>query len=276
MRRMRRRRRPLLVALAAWAALAVPPAIAAAQAQPPPAAAAPATAPISVRSSTDDKTGTNPLNLQQAVTLENDFAALPDGLFFNRSVYRYTLPMLSRRLAVSADLPLVAGNLTGRTELGFGDLRVRAGWIPWLAARWGLLAGIETSWSTATQDALGVGRPTAAPFVQIVFGPSASTIVAPYYRHRLSAGGDDDRPDVNRAEAGLYAVWRPSKTGWIAVDPRIVFDLEGDMTEGELAFEAGRLLFRNVGTYVRPAVWLGNATTKTVDWRLAVGFRIIP
>lgn len=72
--------------------------------------------------SADDKTGTNPLNLQQTVTVLNDFESLPDGFFFDRAVYRYTMPLARRRLAARVELPLAMSNVTGRTEAGFGDL----------------------------------------------------------------------------------------------------------------------------------------------------------
>jgi cell division septation protein DedD len=39
--------------------------------------------------STNDKTGTNPLNIQTTVVVVNDFRSLPDALFENTSRYRY-------------------------------------------------------------------------------------------------------------------------------------------------------------------------------------------
>jgi hypothetical protein len=72
----------------------------------------------------------------------------------------------------------VASNVTGRTELAFGDLGVRWSWIPWIGSSRGVVVGVDTTWSTATNDALGDGRHTLASFVQMVFLPWPTTVVA--------------------------------------------------------------------------------------------------
>jgi hypothetical protein len=46
------------------------------------AASAPSHLPL-----TDDKTGTNPLNLRQIVTVSNHFASLPDALFVDTAAF---------------------------------------------------------------------------------------------------------------------------------------------------------------------------------------------
>jgi len=226
--------------------------------------------------STDDKTGTNPLNLQQAVTVSNEFASLADALFVDAAVYSYAMPLARRRLSAEIELPLVTSNVTGRTEAGFGDLGARVVWIPWLAERIGLLSGVDTTWSTATNSALGLGRHTLTPFVQLILLPSSRTIVAPRYGQRVSAGGKGDRPDINEAALGVYTVWLPTPMTWIVVEPEVVFDLERDWTNGDVVFEYGRLLFGGVGTYIRPRVGLGHRGAKPFEWALEVGFRIIP
>ncbi len=237
---------------------------------PRPVAAQPSLPP------TDDKTATHPLNLQQIVTLSNEFASLPDERFIDTVAYRYAIPLAGRRVSAGLVLPLVTGNITGRTEAAFGDLGARLVWIPWLTIGAGLLGGLEITWNTATNDALGVGRHTVTPFVQLVISPSAELIVAPRFGQRMSAGGDRDRPDVQQSVVGVYAVWLPAARMWMAVEPEVTFDIERDRTAGELAFEYGRLLFGGVGTYVRPHVGVGRRSARPFDWAVEVGFRIVP
>lgn len=235
-----------------------------------------AASPPSPVPSTDDKTATNPLNLQPIVAVSNHFASLADARFVDTVVYRYAMPFLHRRLSAGVELPLVASNITGRTEVAFGDLGARAVWIPWLADRRGVLSGVEATWNTATNDALGIGRHTLTPFVQVVFLPSARMILAPRYEQRVSAGGNEDRLDVNEAVLALYTVWLLSPTAWIGMEPEVVFDFDRERTNGSVAVEYGRLMFSGLGTFVRARLGLGHRGAKPFDWAVEFGFRIVP
>lgn len=229
----------------------------------------------SARPPADDKTGTNPLNLQQTVWLSNDFASLPDALFVNRAAYRWIVPFAGRRAAASIDLPIVAANITGRTEAAFGDLGARVVWTPWLASDRGVLVGADTTVNTATNAALGTGRHTVAPFAQFVRA-RGRTIIAPRYGHRVSVGGDAGALDVNESSLGVYLAWLATPRQWVAAEPDVLFDFEQDETRGAIALEYGRLLIGSLGTYVRPRIGLGTASTRPFDWSLELGFRIIP
>lgn len=226
--------------------------------------------------STGDKTGTNPLNIQPAVAVLNDFRSLTDTLFVNRSLYRYVTPLAERRMSAGIELPLVVSNVTGRSEVAFGDLAVRWNWIPWNTQSRGFLVGLDTTWNTSTNDALGTGRPTLAPFVQIVLFPSRAAIVAASYGQRVSTGGDADRPNISIGTTSFYLAWLASPAMWVTAEPEILVDYELDETSGRVDVEWGRLLFGGVGTYVRPGVGLGRQYTKPFDWKLEVGFRVIP
>jgi hypothetical protein len=155
----------------------------------------------------------------------NEFRSLPEDLFTNTSRYRYVVPLARRRMSASFDLPIVASNVTGRTELAFGDLGVRWSWIPWIRSSRGVVVGVDTTWSTATNDALGDGRHTLAPFVQMVFLPSPTTVVAARYAQRESLGGDSRRLDISQGTATLYLAWLPAAAmfggvGTVAERPR--------------------------------------------------------
>jgi hypothetical protein len=87
----------------------------------------------------------------------NEFRSLPEDLFTNTSRYRYVVPLARRRMSASFDLPIVASNVTGRTELAFGDLGVRWSWIPWIRSSRGVVVGVDTTWSTETRHLAGNG-----------------------------------------------------------------------------------------------------------------------
>jgi len=232
--------------------------------------------PATVLPNADDKTGTNPLNIQTTVVVLNEFRSLPDELFNNQSRYRYVIPVARRRMSARVDIPIVASNVTGRTEAAFGDLDFGWSWIPWIERSHGVLAGVDTTWNTSTNDALGRGRHTVAPFVQMVFLPSPTTTISAGYEQRQSVGGDRNRLDVSEGMATLRLTWLPVPAMWIIAEPRILMDYERDNTSGQIDVEWGRLLFGGVGTYIRPGVGLGSPRARSFDWALQVGFRVIP
>jgi len=226
--------------------------------------------------STDDKTGTNPLNIQTTVVVVNDFRSLPDALFSNTSRYRYVMPLARRRMSAWLDLPILASNVTGRTEAAFGDLGVRWSWIPWIQRSRGVLVGVDTAWRTATNEALGDGRHTLAPFVQMVFLPSPATVTGASYMQRQSVGGDSQRLDISEGVATFYLAWLPTAAMWTIAEPQMVVDYENDDTSGRIDVELGRVLFGGVGTYVRPGLGIGSRSARPFDWKLEIGFRVIP
>jgi hypothetical protein len=189
---------------------------------------------------------------------------------------RYVVPLARRRMSASLDLPIVASNVTGRTELALGDLGLCWSWIPWIRSSRGVVVGVDTTWSTATNDALGDGRHTLAPFVQMVFLPSPTTVVAARYAQRESLGGDSRRLDISQGTATLYLAWLPAAAMWIIAEAQLIVDYESDDTSGRVDVEWGRVLFGGVGTYVRPGFGIGSARARPFDWKLEVGFRVIP
>jgi hypothetical protein len=225
--------------------------------------------------STEDKTGTNPLNLQQQIDVTNVYAEL-DDLYLNTTTYSHVVPLFHRRVAVSGGLPYTVGNLTGRAEGGLGDIVATAVWTPWLARRGGIVAGVRTTWDTATVDALGLGTNTVMPYAQLVFHASPRTIVAPFVAYRRDVGGEEFAPQFNDTLVGLYAVWRATPRVWVSAQPQIIFDTALDATYGEVGGEAGFQLSRHISTYVHPSVGLGSEGTKPYTWAVTAGVRVVP
>lgn len=224
----------------------------------------------------DDKTGTNPLNLQQQVDVFNTFIAL-DTLYLNTTTYRHAIPLFHRRVRVAGMLPIGFSNLTGLTEGGLGDVGADLEWVPWLSARGGLVTGVRTTWNTATSDGLGYGGVnTVMPYAQYVLQPSMRTLVAPFVAYRTSIGGDEYAPEYGDTLVGVTAVWRPTPRLWVSTTPQILLDGSNDRTYGDVGGEVGYLLLDRLSTWVRPTVGFGTDGDKPYDWGITIGFRIVP
>jgi len=224
--------------------------------------------------SIEDKTGTDPLNLQPTLELLNDFWSLPDELFFNLTAYRYARPFRARTMTVGLELPLAASDVSGRVQAGFGDLAV--GWrgIAWAGGRSGILLGVDASFDTATRDALGSGKQVLAPALVWVFYPVERLIVAPSYRHRISLGGDDDRLDVQTGTLDLTLVYRFGRNEWAMLKPELDLDYENESdVSGGLTFEYGRVLFGGVSGFFGPGLAWGDR--RPFDWSVHFGLRAV-
>lgn len=223
----------------------------------------------------DDKTGTNPLNLQQQIDVMNSYVRLGD-LYLNSTTYRHVVAVLRRRLAIGGAIPLETVNTSGRSETGLGDIGATVEWVPWLFAKGGLVVGAATTWHTATHDGLGLGVHTVMPYGQFVVQPSARTLVAPFVAYRVGAGGDRFSPDVKDTLVGVNTVWRVSPRLWVAAVPQVVLDAARDSTYGEISGEVGHMVRRRLGAYVRPSVGYGRNGDKPYDWALTAGVRFVP
>jgi hypothetical protein len=227
------------------------------------------------RPPTSDKTGTNPLNLQQQIDVTNVYAEL-DELYLNSLTYRHAVPLLNRRLAIAGSVPLVTGNLSGLSETGLGDIGASVEWTPWLANRRGLIAGLQLTLGTATVDALGLRVPTLMPYAQFVWEPSARTIVSPFVSYRTGFAGDEFAPEVDDTLVGAYLLWRATPRFWVSSQPQIIFDRALDATYGEVGGEVGWQLTRTLSVLGRPSFGLGAEDTKPYSWAITAGVRWIP
>lgn len=225
---------------------------------------------------TDDKTGTNPLNLQHQVDVANSHVALGD-LYLNATTYRHAVPLLNRRVRLAGVVPVGFTNVTGTRDGGLGDLGADVEWTPWLSRSSGLVVGLRTTWSTATADGLGLGGAhTVLPYAQYVRQVSPAVLVAPFVGQRLSAGGDDFAPTYTDTLLGATVVWRVTPRAWLAATPQWLVDLEHARQYGDVTGEVGIRLLDQVSAYVRPSVGYGRRGEKPYDWGLAVGLRIVP
>lgn len=225
---------------------------------------------------TVDRTGTNPLNLQQQIDLSNEYLSLYT-LYLNLTTYRHAVPLFHRRVRVAGLVPFGVTNVTGTKDGGIGDVGADVEWTPWLAKGTGLVAGLRTTWNTSTSSGLGYGGAnTLMPYAQYVKQLSPRVRLAPFFGYRFSAGGDEFAPAYKDSIVGTMVVWQVSDRMWIATTPQVVFDLEQDRTYGDVGGEVGYMLFTHVGTWVRPTIGFGSNGEKPYSWGVMAGVRVVP
>lgn len=224
----------------------------------------------------DDKTGTNPLNLQQQVDVSNAYFRL-DTFYLNTATYRHAFPLFNRRIRVAGVVPFGYSNLTGGSEGGLGDVGADVEWTPWLSPRGGLVAGLRTTWNTATSGGLGLGGAhTLMPYAQYVVQLSPTLLVAPFLGQRVSVGGGNVAPAYSDTLLGATLVWRVTPRLWVSSTPQWLVDAENDRAYGDIGGEVGVLLRRRISAYVRPSVGLGRHNDRPYDWGIAAGLRLVP
>ena len=221
----------------------------------------------------DDRTGTNPLNLQHQIDVSSTYVRL-ESIHFTTTTYEHGLPLWNRRLRLTGAVPVATTNLTGETTTGLGDVGADVEWLPWLGARGGLVVGVRTTWDTSADD-LGLGTNTLLPYAQWVRHLFPRVTVAPFVGQRTSVGGDEFAPGYNDTLLGVYLVWRPSDRLWVSTQPQLVLDHERDATYGDAGGEVGYLLSRRLSVYGRPSFGYGFDQAKPYSWGLTGGIRFV-
>ena len=220
----------------------------------------------------DDKTGTDPTKFTRTLVLLNEFRSLGGDLGLDEFVFRYTQPL--RKVKFQLTLPLDATDLTGTTQVGFGEIGFKASYLPKMTPKFGLVVFLDTSFPTATKDVFGAGKYVATPGATFAFFfRRGQVIFAPSLQQKLSYAGDSHHSDVNQTLLDTYLVWRITKTSWVTLDPQFVVDHEHDTFFNLTELEYGRLMFGGVSTYLRPGVGIG--TDRPGDWNVEFGLKVV-
>jgi hypothetical protein len=243
----------------------------------PPAAASAQTVPrtaLETVADPADRTGTNPANFRHVVDLSNRFDSVDDELFVDHVSWRYAHAFARRRMRARVELPLMFGNVTGRTEAGLGDVAVGWEWLPAVRSRVAVLAGVELTFDSSTNEALAIGHDTAAPIVGLVVAPRDDTTISLRYDQRFSLNAVEGRPDVNKGTLEAAVVRRFVEGMWVRAVTSLDLDVEQEQTWGTIQGEWGRLLSDGFSTWVRGGAGLG--ASKPADWTVEFGFRVVP
>jgi hypothetical protein len=235
-----------------------------------------------------DKTGTNPLNFTYDARLYNEYRWLNtegDGSQ-NLVTGEFRAPFAGgkwqvrakvRRVDLKADF-----NNDGFDDVddgGMGDTDIRVMTIPYLSMekKLGVATGVEFFLDTASEDSLGTGATSLAPFVFLgLFNPiGPGSIFVPGYQHTFSVDEATGRDKVHTGLIDMFLVktWQKNKY-WGYVDPQIIFDYE-DNTEFMLfEIQAGMMLGR-AGHSIWTMPSFGVGTDRPYDYSLEIGYKVV-
>jgi len=250
-----------------------------------------------------DNTGTNPINFtydarfymestwfdggsliaptfEFRVPLGRDLANLTNRKagIFNDLGEKYALrlkfrPQQNLNLDDPGGNPLAATNISG---MGDTDFRFLA--IPHATQKWGIAAGLEAFFPTATNDLLGTGKFALRPQVFLGFFGllGKNSIFAPGYLYVFDVGGDSDRAPIDQHQIDIYFVWLLAQNRhWLIVNPQANFDRENDLDIYLVDLEFGYTIPQLPGAsiHIRPGAGLG--ADRPFDWSFEFGIRFI-
>jgi hypothetical protein len=235
-----------------------------------------------------DKTGTNPLNFTNDLRLYNEYRWLNtegDG-GQNLTTLEFRTPFASgkwqfrakiRGVFLNADL-----NDDGNDDIdesGFGDTDIRFGTVPYFSMekKMGVFAGVEFFLPTASEDALGSGAASVAPFAFLAFfnpiGPGS--ILVPGYQQTVSFYEEDGRDRVNQGLIDLFLVqtFKENKY-WAYVDPQVILDYENDEEFMLIELQGGMMVgAKGHSIYAMPSFGVGG--DRPYDFSIEVGYKIV-
>jgi hypothetical protein len=235
-----------------------------------------------------DKTGTNPLNFTNDARLYNEYRWLNtegDGSQ-NLLTAEFRTPFAGgkwqarakiRRNDLKADFN--DDGFNDVDEGGFGDTDIRFATVPYLnmEKKMGVFTGVEFFLDTASEDALGAGATSVAPFVFLAYfnpiGPGS--ILVPGYQHTYSVSESDGRSPVRTGLIDMFLVktWNKNKY-WGYVDPQIILDYETNEEFMLLELQAGVMTGpAGQSAWVMPSFGIG--TDRPYDFSLEIGYKVV-
>ena len=250
-----------------------------------------------------DNTGTNPINFTYDARFYIESSWF-DGGSFIAPTFELRMPLgrtmsnlTNQRLGIFNDLGSKyalrlkfrpqqnlnlndpGGNpLAGVNISGIGDMDFRFLAVPYVTQTWGIAAGVEAFFPTATNDLLGTGRYSLRPQVFLGFFGllGKNSIFAPGYLYVFDVGGDADRASVEQHQFDIYFVWLLAKMRhWLIINPAINLDVENDQNIYVVDVELGFMIpqIKGASVHVRPGVGLGD--DRPFDWTFEFGLRFI-
>jgi hypothetical protein len=235
-----------------------------------------------------DKTGTNPMNFTHDFRIYDEYRWLEtegDGSQ-NLLTAEYRSPFAGgkwqirakiRRNDLTADLN--DDGFDDVDEGGFGDTDIRLMTIPILnmEKKFAMALGVEAFINTASEDALGTGATSLAPFVFLAFfNPiGKGSIFVPGYQHTISVDEDDGRDDVHSGLIDMFLVktWN-SNQYWGYVDPQIILDYEDHSEFMLIEIQAGMMLGR-AGHSIWAMPSFGVGKDRPYSFSLELGWKVV-
>ena len=235
-----------------------------------------------------DKTGTNPMNFTHDLRVYDEYRWLEtegDGSQ-NLVTTEYRSPFAGgkwqvrakiRRNDIKADLN--DDGFDDVDEGGFGDTDIRIMTVPYMnmEKKLAVAVGVEFFLDTASEDALGAGASSVAPFIFLgFFNPiGKGSIFVPGYQHTISVDEANGREKVHGGLIDMFLVktWNANKY-WGYVDPQIILDYENHTEFMLLEIQAGMMLGR-AGHSIWAMPSFGVGTDRPYNFSLELGYKVV-
>jgi hypothetical protein len=235
-----------------------------------------------------DKTGTNPMNFTYDARLYDEYRWLNtdgDGSQ-NLLTGEFRMPFAGGKWQLRAKIrnnnlraDFNDDGFNDVSESGFGDTDIRIMTVPYLnmEKKMAIATGVEFFFDTASDDALGAGATSVAPFIFVAFfNPiGKGSIFVPGYQHTYSVSEATGRSQVNQGLIDMFLVktWSENKY-WGYVDPQIILDYE-DSTEFMLLEIQGGMMIGPAGHSIWAMPSFGIGTHRPYDFSLEIGYKIV-
>ena len=162
------------------------------------------------------------------------------------------------------------------SQSGASDLSVTAGWRAYNTPEYALLVGAVSTFPTASNGAVGLGKYTVGPAIATArFLPRWESFLIGLLNYQTSVGGDPSRNDVSllNIAAQVNSFW--GQRWWTIVQSVWQVDFErSGKSSMVMEFEGGRNLIGRFGAYVRPGVGIwGRDLNGVYQWNIEVGVR---
>lgn len=225
------------------------------------------------------KYGTDPTAIIGRGQLSTQYADLSHGAHARDSTLRVDLPFRGNWL-FRVDVPFLKWTDPNRPGItgtqGMSDLLTVAGWRAYNTPEYAFFIGVLSSFPTAEQPTLGLGKYTVGPLIATArFLPRWESFLFGVFQHQLSVGGDPSRKDVSLTRAALQinTIW--ADRWWTIAQAQWQIDWERNAKSSmTFEFEVGRSLVGRLGAYVRPGVGIwGQDLIGAYQWNIEVGVR---
>lgn len=225
------------------------------------------------------KYGTDPTAIVGRIQLSSIYLNHPQGAQAVDTVVRLDLPF-RRNLLLQVNAPFLKWSDPDRPGItsaqGFSDLAVTAAWRAYNTPEYALLVGVSSTFPTAAETGLGLGKYTVGPLIATAkFLPQWESFLIGIFNQQVSVGGDPARKPINvsRVTGQINSFW--AERWWTIAQAVWQVDWERSAkTSMALELEVGRSVVGRWGVFARPGVGIwGQEVPGAFDWNVQVGVR---
>ncbi len=225
------------------------------------------------------KYGTDPTAIVGRVQLSSQYADLSQGARLSNNVARIDIPFRGNWL-LRVDTPFyrwLDPNIPGMGSAhGLGDESAALGWRAYNTPEYALFIGATSSFPTASNTTLGLGKYTVGPLLATGrFLPKWESFLFGVFQHSFSVGGDPSRKDISLSNASVQinTIW--ADRWWTTAQGVWQINWE-QQAKSSMTFEVelGRNIVGRWGVYLRPGVGVwGRDVIGAYNWNVEIGTR---